>query len=302
MIVVLLCALSTSALDRQDPDWSAPLDKSSNYLPRWSPDGTQLVFYRRLPEGWRIFLVDANGGNLRQVSHGPGNDYQPAWSPDGASIVFDSDRGGNRDIYRMTLATGHIVRVTDSPSRDTMPAWSPDGRLIAFLSDREDGTHIWTVAVDATLPARVTREAPRNILRPMWSPDGRRLAFAGADRSDETKRRVYVFDLSDRSLRAITAPGDAGNPSWSPDGRRLVFDASPDGRDDTSGGQWELWIVEADGSNLQRLTNDTANDWGPSWSRDGRTIAFSRGRNDQYEIYRSILGGTPQRLTRNVYR
>ena len=261
-----------------------------------------VVLYRRLPEGWRIFIVDPDNGNLRQISDGPGNDYQPAWAPDGEWIVFDSDRGGNRDLYRLRISTGDVVQVTRTASRDVMPAWSPDGRHIAFVSDREDGNQLWIVPVSGGTATRVTRNPPRGgILRPAWSPDGQRIAFAGSDVRDEKRRRLYLVDVKDGALRVITPPGDAANPSWSPDGRRLVFDASPEGIDESGNGEFELWTINADGTNVRRITNDTVNDWAASWSPDGKEIAFSRGRNDQYEIFRSALGGTPRRITRNVY-
>jgi TolB protein len=119
----------------------------------------------------------------------------------------------------------------------------------------------------------------------------------------QERRRIYIVDRNGDRLRAVTPPGDAGNVVWSPDGRHLAFDASPEGKDDSSTGGWELWTIRADGSARRRLTRDHLNDWGPSWSPDGRELSFSRGRNDQYEVYRlDIAGARLRRVTENVFR
>ena len=303
-IGVLEKRAGASAPDEAEPDWTTPLNPSTAYLPRWSPDGRQLVFYRRLPEGWRIFTIAADGSALRQVTAGPDNAYQPAWSPDGEWIAFDADRQGSRDVVLLRLADGEIRNVTEARSRDTMPAWSPDGREIAFVSDREDGLQIWIGARDGASPRRVSRGLPPGyILRPAWSPDGSRLAFAASDEGNGNRRRLYVMNRDGSGLRAVTPPGDAANPSWAPDSRRLVFDATPEGLDDSSRGQFELFVVNSDGSGLRRLTDNGLNEWGPSWSPDGEEIAFCRGLNDQYEIYRMRADGTQaRRVTRLVYR
>lgn len=156
---------------------------------------------------------------------------------------------------------------------------------------------------DGSSPRRLTRGLPKGgVLRPAWSPDGRHIAFAASDAADGDRRRIYAVAVDGSGLRPLTSPGDAANPSWAPDGRRIVFDASPEGKDDSSRGQWELWVMNADGSGRRQLTTNTVNDWGPAWSRDGRAVAFCRGLNDQYEIYRMRADGSgARRVTRLVY-
>jgi Tol biopolymer transport system component len=217
--------------------------------------------------------------------------------------VFDSDRGGSRDIYVLDVAERTVMRLIDHPARDVMPAWSPDGRQIAFVSDRQDGQQIWLTTPEGGPPSVVTHGLPPGyILRPRWSPDGSKLAFAAGD-DVSGQRRLYTVNRDGSQLRAITPPGDGANPSWAPGGTRLVFDATPEGNDESSNGQFELFAVNVDGTDLRRLTHDRVNDWCPSWSPDGKTLAFSRGMNDQYEIYRmSADGGDLKRVTFLVYR
>lgn len=121
-VAVALAVMAIVGQAAPDPDFRAPLNTSTNYLPRWSPDGRLLVFDHRTADGWRIHIIGADGRGLRQASHGPGNDYQAAWSPDGEWLAFDSDRHGNREVYRMPVAGGQTVRLTAHGSRDVMPA------------------------------------------------------------------------------------------------------------------------------------------------------------------------------------
>lgn len=301
--VIILLAFAGAIQTSSSPDWSSPLNGSTNYLPRWSPDGTRLVFDRRTPDGWRVHLTNVNGSGVRQITSGPGNDYQAAWSPDGGSLVFDSDRDGDREIFALQLADGTITQLTKIPARDVMPAWSPDGREIAFVSDRDGTPQVWVMARDGSAARRVTHGLPKGgILRPMWSPDGAHVAFAAEDETTK-RRRIYIVDQDGANLRPVTPPGDAANPAWSPDGKRLVFDASTNDNDDSSRGEWELWVVNMDGTDRHRLTNNSVNDWGPSWSPDGRRIAFCRGLQDQYEIFVMAADGSDERrVTRLVFR
>jgi Tol biopolymer transport system component len=128
-------------------------------------------------------------------------------------------------------------------------------------------------------------ETTSNERTPRWSPDGRRLAFV-SDR--DGNREVYVMDValalgsdttSERALINVSqhkAPD--WQPAWSPDGSRLAFASY---RDDN----WELYLVDADGSNLMRLTVHAENDFSPSWSPDGRRLVFASRRFQDADLF-----------------
>jgi Tol biopolymer transport system component len=200
LIVAGVLALLAQSVDRE-PDWRSPIDQSSSYLPRWSPGGRQVAFYRRLPEGWRMHTMDADGGSLKLRRGGGKNDYGPSWSPDGRWLAFDSDRDGSLDIYVLSLDDDRVERLTDSPSRDMMPAWSPKGTEIAFVSNREDGPQLWIMNRDGGCARRITRDLPKGgILRPAWSPDGNRIAFAASDAATGRRR----IDVERGTLTRVT--------------------------------------------------------------------------------------------------
>ena len=113
--------------------------------PRWSPDGQSVAFasnrahYGPQPEAgtpdFDIYVMRADGSQVRRITSDPGNDQDPSWLPDGQSMVFSSDRASRGDLFRVRLADGHTERLTTNfVGRAIMPAVSPDGTTVAFAA------------------------------------------------------------------------------------------------------------------------------------------------------------------------
>ena len=121
--------------------------------PSWSPDGTQLVFTGYDAGSSDLFLISADGSNLRRLTNDFYADLEPAWSPDGRTIAFATDRGPDTDpanlefrkpgIALLTLETGRITRLPDMQGTNINPVWSPDGEAIAYVSDRSGIPNIY---------------------------------------------------------------------------------------------------------------------------------------------------------------
>ncbi|PYP05730.1 MAG: hypothetical protein DMD25_09195 [Gemmatimonadetes bacterium] len=160
------------------------------------------------------------------------------------------------------------------------PALSPDGREIAYFSEK-NSFFVDLYLADAET-GRVKRRLVKSTLNSNYeslrfinsagsfSPDGRYFAIA-AKRKDRDD--LVILDVKkDEEVRRIRVPlNGLTTPAWSPDGKQLVFTGY-------DGGLSDLFVVNADGSNLRRLTNDKYADLEPSWSADGKTIAFATDR------------------------
>ena len=218
-----------------------------------------------------IYVMDADGKNQRRLTNNRHEDWSPSWSPDGKRIVFFSNRDGHVmggiptfEIYVMDADGGNLQRLTNNPDGDWNPSWSPDGKRIVF-SSRRDG-HV----------------------------------MGGIPTSE-----IYVMDADGGNLQRLTNNPDGDwNPSWSPDGKRIVFSSRRDGHFIGKAGiTEEIYVMDADGGNEQRLTENRKNDLLPSWSPDGKRIAFAsdgKGNFENFEIYvMDADGGNLQRLTNN---
>jgi TolB protein len=258
--------------------------------PTWSPDGDRLAFTRRVDhdgngavDSNEIFIVDADGGNLTQVTHNGVYEMFPDWSPDGTKIAFTRSDNGN--IHVVNIADERETQVTRDDAFDYNADWSPDGTRIAF--DRYVGGYAaHVVNADGTgEPQQLTDTELVNDEGPVWSPDGRRLAVTsygngpGTDRDEE----VVLIDVATKARTALTANATSDSePTWSPDGTEIAYRAgSQCGDDPACDGNSEIYALKTDGTGTPRNVSHTprASDsrpaWGPSTApadRDGDGI------------------------------
>lgn len=218
-----------------------------------------------------------------QLTSQGGEELFPSLSPDGRSFVFTSRESGNWDIYLQRIGEANPTNLTEgSLVHDVQGVFSPDGGSIAFRSDRDGGG----IFLMDTAGRSVRRIADMGY-HPAWSPDGREIAY-GVDDFDEPGSRTIVpselwrVDVATGEKRFVTN-SDAVQPRWSPTGSRIAFWGI------NSAGQRDVYTVPADGGEVVPVTNDTATDWNPVWSPDGRTLYFLSDRDGSMNLWQVAI-------------
>jgi dipeptidyl aminopeptidase/acylaminoacyl peptidase len=256
-----------------------------------SPDGASVAYARRTVAGDRyqtdLWLVPYRGGRPRPLTTGAWTDAAPAWSPDGRSIAFTSDRGGDDEkaaLYLIRPDGGEAQRVCGAPhGRVRAPVWSPDGSRIAFTAEAGPA-RFW-----AGDPKRRTARVIRTV---DWRSDD-------GEREYRTHLFVVAARPGARPVQVTTGDFDVVEPAWHPDGRRLAF-AARMGPDADLDPKPRIYSVRAAaGKKPKELVALAGLARLPSWSPDGRTLAFLgtdvAGAPDHAEIELYVWDGKEAR-------
>ncbi len=168
------------------------------------------------------------------------------------------------------------TRLTTDPGTDQGGVWSPDGQSIAFISDRS-GTHqIWMMGADGGDQRQLTR-GPAAHGWPVWHPYGRSLACWSFDPRSATHaiKTIRVDGTGENTL--VESREHLDRPAWHPDGSRIAYAA-------LNQGNWDLWVVPADGGRPTRLTTDPQMETNPLWRPDGLALAYKVAPVGEYNL------------------
>src|SRR5437660_2896397 len=225
----------------------------------------RIAFHSNRDGDFDIYVMNADGSGVTQVTHNTINEFDPIWSPNGQQIAFGRISGCCAAAVVVINADGSGERVL---ADNGFPgAWSPDGRQIAFNRNGD----VYVMNVDGSGVTQLTHDGTASPTA--WSPNGQQIAFISTRDGDE---EIYVMNTDGSGVTRLThSPGrDEGDRAgWSPDGSRIVFSS------DRDGGQLHVFVMNADGSAVTQLTSGPFVDDDPVWSPDGQQIAFHSTRD-----------------------
>ena len=252
-------------------------------LPAWSPDGKVLAFSSNQADDYDIWIMEEDGSNRLRLTQLQGWDGLPRWSPDGSKITFvgerrDTEGIGNLEIFLMYANGENIKNLTgderhksqsseehthsDIIKWDSCPTFSPDGQKILFASNRDDATKpvLYIMNTDGSGQKKFGWPFEIDGTDADWSPVTNKIVFC---RGSAAQGEIWVMDGGSPfpwlTAKKITDNSyNNCNPVWSPDGTQIAFVSDTYGNDD-------IFIMNADGTNVRRLTYEKSNERHPTW-------------------------------------
>lgn len=235
---------------------------------------------------YEVYTISSDGTNPINVSNNPKTDYGFAWSYDGRKILFYTNRDGNDEIYIMNSDGKSQVNLTNNAANDRIPSFSNDNSKIAFVSDRshKEGD-IFIMDGDGKNVVQITKNESFEE-SPSFSNNSRKLLFTRElkdlnDPKASGNGEIFSIDLkTKKETRLTNKEGYDSGAFFSPNGKKIAFY----GYDKTTK-FYDIYLMNPDGSQLEKLTDDAPEDYSPTWSPDGNWLAFTRGDSKNYDIW-----------------
>jgi dipeptidyl aminopeptidase/acylaminoacyl peptidase len=251
--------------------------------PELSPDG-QWVAYgvrtRMLKEDkneQRLWMISTRSGDAIPLTAEGASSSHPHWSPDGKYLSFLSSRdGGKSQVWLLDRRGGEAVRLTDAAQGVDDFEWSPDStRLVLILRDPKPED--LEAAKNKEKPAGGAAAKPKT--PPPYVIDRLQFKRDTVGYLDRRRTHLYVFNVSAKTTSQITSGDfDDNDPAWSPDGKSLAFASNRTMPDPDAAYNSDIWVVAADntdkGAHLTQVTTNPGPDRSPTWSPDGKWIAY----------------------------
>lgn len=239
-----------------------------------------------------VYVANVDGSGRQLVA---AQMHQPAFNPDGTWLAVNGERPDHMNLF-IVRPGGSGLHEISTNIEDGLPAWSPDGKGLVFSSTRHGDKQSRIYIIDevpfggSRLEGRSLNFGPDDVRgeHPTWTADNR-IVYSGCDLTVEpapcglfimpAAPGAHPFkQLTDR--KEDTAPAARGD--------RVAFMSNREGN-------WEIYIVNLDGSGLTRLTSNAANDGLPTWSPDGRTIAFVSDQGGGWAVWAVNPDGSNRR-------
>lgn len=258
---------------------------------------TQLVFVRDVNNprgrGKEVFVMDADGHNIRQVTNDQNLAVTPTWGANGTEIYYTTYKDFNPDLAGIFLNGSHHWFVSRFPQLNISPDWNQRKGTIALTLGKDGNSEIYVMRRDGKGP---DGKDPKRLTfnksidgSPSWSPNGDQMVFT-SDRNGSPQ--LYIMDESGLNVRQLTRTGNYNDSGvWSPRGDLIAFASRING-------VFQIFTISPTGENLQQLTNGPASNEDPAWSPNGWVLAYTSNVTGRKQIHTMFIDGRPiDRLT-----
>jgi dipeptidyl aminopeptidase/acylaminoacyl peptidase len=252
--------------------------------PELSPDGQWIAYVVRtanLKEDkseTRLYMISTKGGDPIPLTGEGASSGHPRWSPDGKYISFTSARnGGKSQVWLLDRRGGEAQKLTDVPQGVNDFEWSPDSaRLVLIIHDPKPEE---LEAANKEKDKEKKETPPKPKTPPPFVIDRLQFKEDTVGYLDRRRDHLYAFDVASKKMMQITSGDfDEEQPAWSPDSKLIAFTSNRSQPDPDATRDSNIWVVAADntdkGAHLTQITTNPGSDSQPTWSPDGKSIAF----------------------------
>jgi TolB protein len=234
-----------------------------------------------------VYIMDEDGSNKVLV---PGAGDSPTLSPDGTRVAYIAYLAQSNDVCIVNVDGSGFQRLTNTPDNDYNPSWSPDGKKILFSRGEAGANDIYIMNANGSSPTKIADVA--DDYYPRWSPNGTKIAFTV---NTPNGSAIYTMKPDGSELHAITGLGFYWAPAWSHDSKKIAFI----GTGANVGDATDIYIMDADGSDIAQVTSGPAYDLDPCFVTNAKLV-YSSERGASIDIYSINIDGTnDQPLTTN---
>jgi TolB protein len=236
-----------------------------------------------------LYLCDADGGNLRQLTHDKSISMAPRWAPDGSKIVYTSFLKGFADIYMIEMPSGKRSVVARSPGINMAGAISPGGGEMLMVLSKDGNPEVYSKSFGSGQLLRLTRTTRAGEASPTWSPDGSQIAYV-SDMAGAGSPQLYVMDRSGTSRRLTSRGKENVDPDWGAN-NQVAFCSRRNGL-------YSIFMINPATMQEQQVSPSDGNYEDPSWASDGRHLVCSKREGGGTRIYLlDTMGDAPVCLT-----
>jgi len=255
---------------------------------------SQIYFVSNRTGHKEIWVMDYDGANQHQITHLNSISLSPRISPDGSRLAFSSLTKSGWEILMYSTDLNRLLSFARFAGTNLSPAWSPDGAKLAFSSSQSSGTGIVVTDQSGANMKRLTSSKMPDV-SPVWNPKtGAQIAWVSGRTG---LPQIYTMESDGTNVQRITDQGYAVSPAWSPNGQFLLFSWIRHYGPGVLGGE-DIYIMDIASKQFVQLTHDGGRNDFPSWSPDGRHIAFQSSRSGSEQIWTMLADGTnPRQLT-----
>jgi dipeptidyl aminopeptidase/acylaminoacyl peptidase len=241
-----------------------------------SPNGSEIVFTRGFVDTRKdlsassLWIVDAKGERLRQLTEGTWRDSAARFSPDGRRVAFLSNRSGSTQIHVLWLDTRETAQLTRFEFEPSAPVWSPDGKKIAFTVRVPDEDPPLTIKLPKSPKGAELAKGAVVVDRTTWGADGTGPVARGFT-------HVFTVDAMVGGTPRQVTSGDFDHqaPAWAPDGRTLYVSGIRKPDAEYLRGDSEIHAIDLGSLEVRTLTDRRGPDTRPEVSPDGKWIAYA---------------------------